>query len=180
MPRFIDLTGQKFGRLLVIAQASRGACGQIRWVCLCDCGTETIVLGGSLRWGDTKSCGCWHREAMATKATKHGRSGSPEYRSWSMMLNRCRNPKNKDFARYGGRGIAVCERWQDFELFLADMGPRPSKGHSIERVDGDEGYGPDNWQFGLVGGNIVTFSANHETVSVGLTRGNDASGSRSL
>lgn len=146
-PPIRNIGGQKFGHMLAVKPAGRGnasAGGAVLWLAICDCGNERIVDGRNLRNGNTKSCGA----AGCPHYCKHGhaRDRSPEYRTWGGMLHRCLNPKNRFYAYYGGRGIAVCERWQGrcgFEKFLSDMGPRP-KGMSIERINNDGNYSPDN------------------------------------
>jgi hypothetical protein len=135
MSAVIDMTGQRFGSLVVAARAE-SAGGQAKWRCRCDCGAETIVSGGDLRSGHSKSCGC--------AIPRHGLGRPPEYEVWKAMRRRCENPRDRDYPHYGGRGIAVCERWRRFATFWADMGPRPTPGHQIERRDNDEGYSPEN------------------------------------
>jgi hypothetical protein len=108
----------------------------------CDCGTEKAIQLDNL--ARTRSCGCIKREMLAAKAT-HRMSKSPEYRVWAHMIDRCTRVAREDFARYGARGITVCTRWLDaFEHFLADMGPRPTPKHSIDRIDNALGYTPEN------------------------------------
>lgn len=144
MPRLIDLTGLWFGRLRVISQATRGGCGQIRWLCTCTCGQRIVVLGGSLRCGGTRSCGCLRREVAAAQGTVHGGSTTPEYRVWAFMLRRCYESADKSYSRYGGRGIRVCKKWHEFAAFLSDMGSRPTPNHTLERINNDGDYQPGN------------------------------------
>ena len=144
MPAVKNITGHRFGRLTVIRFVEIRV--QARWLCRCDCGNEVVVLGGSLRSGITKSCGCLHRESIQRinrERSTHGMFGTPEYRSWTAMMTRCTNPSHRAFARYGGRGIRVCPAWTRFDAFYADMGPRPL-GASLDRIDNDKGYEPGN------------------------------------
>lgn len=147
MPR-TDLTGQQFGRLIVMGLASTGSHGKHAcWECLCGCGKRTVVVSQSLRRGHTKSCGCYRKEVLAEPRPGinkiHGRHGTPEYRSWQAMLTRCRNKGREDFKYYGGRGIKVCKRWRKFENFFEDMGRRPPE-LTLERVDNGKDYTPGN------------------------------------
>lgn len=144
----LDLVGQQFGSLVVVAFARvnqrRNAC----WLCRCDCGKEVVVCGGNLRSGNTFSCGCFKITASILGPLMHGHarrgSSSPEYNSWASMIQRCTNPKATGFKYWGGRGITVCDRWRKFENFLADMGRKPSPDLTIERNDNDGNYEPGN------------------------------------
>ena len=145
MPCFIDMSGMRFGRLRVIGRAPDRGDKRVRWVCQCDCGQESEPLGQSLRAGTTVSCGCaqrdWARKFGRESNKTHGHSMTPTYRIWSGLKHRCADSSNPN---YGGRGIRVCDRWMDFRKFLADMGPRPSKQHSIDRINNDGDYEPEN------------------------------------
>lgn len=147
--KLIDLTGQRFTRLTVVEYLGRDGHSSF-WRCVCDCGVAINVHASGLRSGNSKSCGCYRRDRMATLTLKHGersRSGptSPEYKAWDSMHDRCYNPRNKDFQHYGGRGISVCDEWRSsFESFLLEIGRRPSKAHSVDRIDTNSGYQPGN------------------------------------
>lgn len=144
MPRFIDLTGEKFERLSVKSRSENKGT-QTAWTCKCECGNEVVVVGASLINGRSKSCGCLQKESARKLKKTHGQSKTPEYISWKAMIRRCENKNTKDFSYYGARGIKVCDRWREsFECFLSDMGERPSPTHSIDRVDVNDNYHPDN------------------------------------
>lgn len=139
-----DLSGQRFGRLLALHSPARDRHHNRLWLCRCDCGTEKLVKSGALTGGNTASCGCLHREVMTPHGATVGGKRSPEYLAWGHMRRRCQDPQHPQFRNYGGRGIAVCERWQEFQNFLADMGARPSPRHSLDRIDNDGSYEPGN------------------------------------
>ena len=151
-PRVVEMVGRKFGRLMVLARTENDLAGKARWLCRCDCGSVATALGQRLRAGVTRSCGCLHREASlrwGLAGRKHGHAidgcVSSEYRSWQDLISRCQNPRVRNYPNYGGRGISVCERWRaSFEAYLADMGPRPSPLHSIDRKDNNGNYEPEN------------------------------------
>lgn len=134
------LHGRRFGRLTAIQPVARSKGWKIVWLCLCDCGNEARVFAGNLTRGHTVSCGCAFLETITKHGSARDSGKTDEYRIWTAMKARCRNPGH---ARYGGRGISVCERWQTFENFLEDMGPRPPR-MSIERKDNNGDYTPEN------------------------------------
>lgn len=140
----IELAGQRFGRLLVIAEAGRQD-RKVTWLCRCDCGNESTVLGVNLRAGHTTSCGCWKREVPGTWSLKHGQSKSRLYKIWRNMVRRTTDPNFPDYHNYGGRGITVCQEWREsFEAFARDMGPTHQADRTIDRINNDGNYEPDN------------------------------------
>lgn len=152
------LAGSKFGRWTVLSAAEsrfysdktkKAQVEHRMWNCACDCGTLKAVTELSLNSGKSASCGCLAREIFSSVNKTHGRSSTVEYKTWQAMLDRCRNPRNKRYADYGGSGIAVCERWTTFENFLSDMGERPSARHSLDREKNHLGYSPENCRWAL-------------------------------
>jgi hypothetical protein len=137
--KFIDLSGLKFGKLIVIKYMGRDKWGNARWLCKCDCNKTKIILGLSLKTGNTKSCGCSTSEMISIRITKHGMSNSKLYHTWEAMIQRCINPNCETYKNYGGRGITVCKQWIKFENFLKDMGKK-SKGKQLDRIDNNKGY----------------------------------------
>jgi hypothetical protein len=145
--QIIDLAGQKLGYWTVLEQAGVNKRNSTLWLCRCKCGTEKVVVGIVLRDGRSLSCGCLKNELTLKRFTKHGHARvgkiSRTYRSWYDMHRRCTDPSRKEYHRYGGRGIKVCSRWDDFLSFLADMGERPED-RTLDRINNDGNYEPGN------------------------------------
>ena len=149
MSYVIDLTGQRFGRLTVIERVENDNDGHARWLCRCECGNTTIVAGKALRRGVTRSCGCLHDEVAAKHATSlnktHGQRNSRLSRIWRGMKSRCQNPNYPCYSDYGGRGITVCDEWQQFEPFYKwAMANGYRDELSIDRIDVEGNYEPSN------------------------------------
>jgi AraC-like DNA-binding protein len=140
---FANLSGKRFSRLLVLNEPPVRDRKKTYWRCRCDCGMEKLVGASNLNSGHVRSCGCLRKE-MGSPNRTHGRTGTAEYMIWQAMKRRCENPNTTDYIGYMKRGITICKRWKKFENFLADMGPRPSKDHSIERLDNNGSYTPKN------------------------------------
>jgi len=152
--KFKDMTGQRFGRLVCVAPIPTAG-KSMSWECICDCGTIRIVVRGNLLSGGVKSCGCLKSDV--SRNSKHGLTNGRNatingkkranrigtYSSWEAMRSRCNNPNNPGYHWYGGRGIKVCERWDDFDNFLWDMGERP-EGKTLDRIDVNGNYEKSN------------------------------------
>jgi hypothetical protein len=131
--------GSKYGKLTVLSRAENDRFGRTRWNVVCDCGTKKVIALYQMNSGHTKSCGC----IRGRSNFRHGGRGTPTHNTWVGMKQRCLYPKHDEYARYGGRGIQVCERWMTYENFLADMGEKP-EGMTIERENSDGNYEPAN------------------------------------
>lgn len=146
MSRIVDLTGKKFGRLTAISRLKGSRAIPAKWKCVCDCGETVFVDTNKLLSGHTASCGCLQRERTGNASRKHGLRHSRLYKTWCNMKTRCYNRKSTDFYNYGGRGITVCDEWKTD--FLAFYNWAMSNGYrddlSIDRIDNDKGYSPDN------------------------------------
>lgn len=140
--RFHNLLNKRFGRLVVLEFSGFTPDRRALWLCQCDCGQKKIMVGSHLA-GGTRSCGCISRERGREMLTTHSGSRTREYKIWRGILGRCENPEMPDYARYGGRGIRVCDRWHKFENFISDMGLSPPK-HTIERQNVNGNYEPGN------------------------------------
>lgn len=163
------MVGRAFGRWVVLREMESGKGGHDRLECLCECGTIRVVAGSNLRRGGSQSCGCLLRELAATRCTKHGEYGTPAYQSWSSMKNRCKSPNHIHYDNYGGRGIMVCDRWQDFRNFLEDMGQR-NKGEELDRIDNNGNYCKENCRWVTSKENARNRSSNTAITYNGETR----------
>lgn len=142
---YVDLTGRRFGRLTVVSRAENGAAGSSRWLCKCDCGGETIAFGHSLKGGRTQSCGCLRRERIVESTTKHGDSHNRLYAIWQGMKRRCGNPAYIHYADYGGRGIRICDEWQNYQAFRDwSLSNGYADSLTIDRIDANGNYEPGN------------------------------------
>lgn len=150
-----NITGQRFNMLVALETTRVSPSGQAYWRFRCDCGGEKEIRASHAKSGQIKSCGCSSGALIGASHTKHGywkgNVSAPEYSAWCLARTRCHNPNNQAFKDYGARGISMCDRWRvgedgksGFECFIADMGDRPTPRHSLDRVENDKGYSPDN------------------------------------
>ena len=163
------LTGQVFGRWTVIERRQNKG-RRVQWLCRCECGNTGLVMSNNLVSGISRSCGCFHIDTITT----HGKCKTTEYPTWVSMKSRCYTKSNIGFPYYGGRGIIVCDRWlHSFENFLTDMGHKPGAGYSLDRIDPNGNYCPENcrWSTREVQDNnrrsntILTFDGKTQTVA---------------
>lgn len=144
MPKLVDLSGRVYGRLTVLCR-SGSLYGRPAWDCICTCGNNVRKCGNDLKVGNTASCGCLKRDITKLKNYSHGLTETSEYKAWCKMKSRCTNEDDISFKNYGGRGIIVCPQWiNSFENFFADMGPKPSIKHSLERMNNNGDYESGN------------------------------------
>lgn len=166
----VDLSGQRFGRLVAISYVAGSP--KKAWMCKCDCGATVEIRGRNLRIGKTRSCGCLKRDNLAAGiAVAHGMTRTPTYKSWNSMIGRCTNPAEPTYRRYGGAGVTVCREWRKFAAFLSDMGIRPS-GTTLDRIDVQGNYEPKNcrWASAKVQANnrgnnrLITYGGKRMTI----------------
>jgi hypothetical protein len=167
MPKFIDRTGQRFGRLLVAEEAGRNTLKKVLWKCVCDCGNVAVRTSGDLVTGNSVSCGCYLKE----KITKHGGWKKASYNTWRAMLRRCNNPIDKDYKRYGAVGVKVCSEWHDYLHFAQDMG-EPNGDETLDRINVYGNYEPSNcrWAGASTQNRNVRVRANSKTGVVGVIK----------
>lgn len=170
-----DLTGQRFGRLVVLGPIGHDSGGKIMWECLCDCQNIVVVQGGNLRQKFTQSCGCLHKNMMSRKFKTHGMAGSPLYRIWQNIIERCFKPTNESYKNYGGRGITICDEWRhDFQAFydhVSKLEHYGENGYSIDRINNLTGnYEPGNLRFATATEQSRNRRTNHMITYEGETK----------
>jgi len=143
--KIIDMTGQKFASITALSVVGKSASRDLKWLFHCECGNQFVANGYYARSGKITTCPDCAKKRVGLASFKHGQTETPEYAIWSDIKTRCYNSKTKAFKDYGERGIIVCDRWlESFDNFVADMGKRPSKNHSIDRKDCNGNYEPTN------------------------------------
>lgn len=166
-----DITGMKYGRLTVLKKDHKDSRNEWFWLCKCDCGNIITVSGNKLRSGNTSSCGCYQQECRGKQRISHGMTESKLYTIHRNMLSRCLNPKNNMYYRYGGRGITVCDNWLRFEGFRDwAIASGYEEGLSIERVDIDAGYCPENCRWISKREQYLNRSDSHRITAFGKTQ----------
>ncbi len=141
MSRPLEITGRRFGTLIVVCRDGSNSHGRSLWLCECDCGNRITVRGDALMNHGTKGCGCY-RVSHGHNTRKSGRT--KPHIAWGSMVQRCTNPRSSGYHNYGGRGIGVCSEWHNFENFFRDMGKPPTDRHQLDRIDNNGHYCPEN------------------------------------
>jgi len=171
MTKLKDLTGQRFGRLLVIKESGRNKQGKAMWFCRCDCGNHKVVYSYSLISGATLSCGCLHNEGLSERSSTHNKSKTRLYRTWSNIKQRCYNPNFTHYKYYGGRGLKMCDEWQSFEAFCDwAIANGYSENLTIERIDNDGDYEPNNCEWKTMKDQANNKSNNRKITFAGTTK----------
>lgn len=170
MLMFKDITGERFGILTVLNRKENNARGTTMWLCVCDCGEKRIVEGTGLRAGRNKSCGCKSPKFKSTKYPDHPAKQTRTYKIWAGMQTRCYEAKRpKERKNYMDKGITVCDRWREsFDNFFSDMGEAP-RFHSIDRIDGNKGYTPENCRWATAKIQANNMSTNKVITAQGRT-----------
>jgi len=166
----LEDVGKRFGRLTVVGIGSPDRSRSRRLVCRCDCGSVKEMRASGIRDGRSISCGCVRAERVIAAVRTHGRSQTLTYSSYVAMLGRCYDQRNASYPSYGGRGVSVCAAWRDsLAAFVADMGERPSKGHSIDRIDNAKGYEPGNCRWSTAVEQQSNRAVSRKITAFGLT-----------
>lgn len=170
----VDITGQRFARLVVLGPVDRANNRQIMWLCQCDCGNTSTVAGNDLRSLHSQSCGCFQSERRSEIRTTHGLSNDPLYVRWCKIIDRCTCPTSDAYANYGGRGISICDEWRhDFKAFhdcVSQLAHYGEKGYTLDRVDNSLGYRPGNMRWATWTEQQRNKRSNHTITFNGITK----------
>lgn len=164
------MKGKKFGRLTVVKLSCNDNFNNRTWICVCDCGRQKVVTTTNLNNGTRSSCGCLKSEKVSKRLKKHGMSRSSIYRTWCLMISRCNNKNSTYYHRYGGRGIFVSDPWLKFENFYYDMGEKPTKYHTLDRIDNDGPYSKLNCRWATRMQQSSNMSSNTWIVVAGIRK----------